>query len=149
MIWVLDASVALRWFLKNEKHSHADAVLKRIVTHPVEFAVPELFGFEVFAVLSRCHSNAESAYLEGLLPILHSGVHRCPMSAQLVKAAQPFIRAGLTGYDACYAALADMLQGKWLTFDQKAHARLFKFSVSIDLSIDLPDWDKPQSDKTR
>ena len=30
----------------------------------------------------------------------------------------------ITGYDACYAALAFELDGKWLTFDRAAHARV-------------------------
>ena len=43
MTWVVDASVAVRWFLKEEAHENADEVLRRIVEKPDEFAVPELF----------------------------------------------------------------------------------------------------------
>ena len=31
MIWVLDASVALRWYLQEESDDYADEVLKKIV----------------------------------------------------------------------------------------------------------------------
>ena len=55
MIWVLDASVALRWLLEEEVHSNADMVLEKIVYDPDSFAVPELFAFEVFSVLHRLH----------------------------------------------------------------------------------------------
>ena len=53
MIWVVDASVALRWYLKDEAHDCADEVLKAVVEDPSRFAVPELFAFEVYAVLQH------------------------------------------------------------------------------------------------
>jgi len=53
MIWVIDASVALRWYLEDEAHDCADEVLKAIVEDPCRFTVPELFAFEVYAVLQR------------------------------------------------------------------------------------------------
>jgi len=59
MIWVLDASVAVRWFLKNESHPNADAVLQRLIDCPEFFAVPELFCFEVYAVLCRLHPSGQ------------------------------------------------------------------------------------------
>jgi predicted nucleic acid-binding protein len=47
MIWVIDASVALRWLIEDEAHLHADDVLEKAVQYPENFAVPELFAFEV------------------------------------------------------------------------------------------------------
>ena len=44
------------------------------------------------------------------------------------------MKKGLTGYDACHAALARNFKGKWLTFDQKAHKCLRKEQVSHDLT---------------
>ena len=52
MIWVIDASVAVKWFLKDETHPQAEAILERLISEPEFFAVPELFCFEVFSVLS-------------------------------------------------------------------------------------------------
>jgi predicted nucleic acid-binding protein len=45
---------------------------------------------------------------------------------------------GLTGYDACYAALAKDLKGLWLTFDHKAHRILEREKVSCLLADSLP-----------
>ena len=58
MIWIVDASVAIRWFIQEEADSIADEVLERIVNEPARFAVPELFSFEVFSVLHRLHPDA-------------------------------------------------------------------------------------------
>ena len=138
MIWIIDASVALRWFLEEEAHEYADEVLKKVVEDPRRFAVPELFAFEVYAVLQRLHSNGLRVFRQGIIPLLQGGVLRHPMTEELAVKANRFIKKGLTGYDACYAALALDLKGCWLTFDKKAHKRVETEKMSCLLSERLP-----------
>ena len=138
MIWVIDASVAIRWFLKDESHPNADAVLRSLIYHPESFAVPELFSFEVYAVLCRMHPSGHKAFVHGMLPILNSGIYRQPMTDNLANRAARFVKKGLTGYDACYAALASELKGTWLTFDEKALKCLAKDRLSHVLTKALP-----------
>ena len=141
MIWVIDASVALRWYLEDEAHDCADEVLKVVVEDPSRFTVPELFAFEVYAVLQRLHPNGLQAFRKGIIPILQGGILRHPMTDDLAVRASRFVKKGLTGYDACYAALALDLKGYWLTFDKKAHEVIEKDGVSCLLSEGLPkDW---------
>ncbi len=141
MIWVIDASVAVRWFLKNESHPHADAVLRVLVDSPEDFAVPELFSFEVYAVLTRTHPKGGDVFVRAMLPILNGGLYRQPMTETLAARASRFAAKGLTGYDACYASLATEVKGVWLTFDKKAHNCLAKERISHLLSNRLPaDW---------
>jgi len=83
MIWVIDASVAVRWFIEEEAHPHADEVLEKIVDEPERFAVPELFSFEVFAVLQRIHPSGLEAFKKGIIPLLQGGILRQPMTASL------------------------------------------------------------------
>lgn len=45
MIWVIDVSVAVRWFIEQENHPHADLVLEEMLSHPDRIAVPELLCF--------------------------------------------------------------------------------------------------------
>ena len=87
MIWVIDASVAVRWFLKNESHPHADSILSRVIDRPEDFAVPELFCFEVYSVLCRVHPTGHSVFVDGMVPILNSGIFRQPMTPSLLKRA--------------------------------------------------------------
>ena len=144
MTWVVDASVAVRWFLKEEAHKNADEVLRRILEKPDEFAVPELFAFEVYAVLQRLHPDGLKAYKKGVIPLLQSGIFRQPMTESLAIKANQFVTKGLTGYDACYAALAKDMKGLWLTFDHKAHRLIQKDRVSLCLLEDLPkEWAVP------
>jgi len=138
MIWIVDASVAVRWFLKNESHPNADAILRGLIDHPESFAVPELFSFEVYAVLCRTHPSGHDVFVKGMMPILNSGIYRQPMTEKLAQQATRFVKKGLTGHDACYAALAYEMKGSWLTFDEKAHRCLSKDHISHDLAENLP-----------
>ena len=139
MIWIVDASVAVKWFLEDELHERADAVLKRWIDQPECFAVPELFCFEVFSVLCRVHPRARDVFVGGMLPLIQGGVIRQPMTEELAVDAARFVAMGLTGYDACYAALARQMEGLWLTFDGRAHCRIAGEGVSHDLGEGLPD----------
>ncbi|RLB13499.1 MAG: hypothetical protein DRG63_10110 [Deltaproteobacteria bacterium] len=138
MIWVIDASVAVRWFLEDETDANADAVLRKVVEEPRLFAVPELFSFEVYAVLQRLHPEGFKAFRKGIIPILQGGILRHPMTERLAKRADKFVRKGLTGYDACYAALAEDLKGLWLTFDKRAHQRIGDNSISHLIAETMP-----------
>lgn len=138
MRYVLDASVAVRWFIEEERHENAEAVHRRLVDAPQEFAVPELFAYETFAALFRVHPRPLKAFQEGILPILGSGILRYPMTDAVAARAAAHVEAGLTGYDGCYAALAEELDAIWLTFDGRAHARIRQKSISVDLGIGLP-----------
>jgi len=138
VIWVIDASVAVRWFLEDETDANADAVLRKVVEEPRLFAVPELFSFEVYAVLQRLHPEGFKAFRKGIIPILQGGILRHPMTERLAKRADKFVRKGLTGYDACYAALAEDLKGLWLTFDKRAHQRIGDNSISHLIAETMP-----------
>jgi predicted nucleic acid-binding protein len=141
MIWIIDASVAVRWLLEDEAHDCADEVLKAVIEDPKKFTVPELFAFEVYAVLQRLHPDGLNAFRKGIIPILQGGLLRHPMTEELAVKANRFVKKGLTGYDACYAALALDLKGCWLTFDKKAQKLIEKDKISFLLSEGLPkDW---------
>ncbi len=138
MRFVLDASVALKWFVAEERSETADAVYRRLIDQPGAFAVPELFCYEVFSALLRVHPRAQETFEKGILPLLRSGLLRHPMTDAVASRAARFVRAGLTGYDACYAALAEELGAIWLTFDSRAHERIQGEGVSADMKSGLP-----------
>ena len=141
MRYVIDASVALRWYLQEESSESAEAVHRRILEEPALFAVPELFGYEVFSVLLRVHPRPWRTFQEGILPLLQAGVLRYPLTEAVAQRAARFAGLGLTGHDAMYAALAEELGARWLTFDGKAHACIGGAGLSSDLSRGLPeDW---------
>ena len=139
MIWVIDASVAVRWFIATETHPNAEAVLERLVQQAGSFSVPELFAFEVHAVLRRVHPKGAVVFEDCMMPLLEGGIYRQPMTPPLARRANTFVKQGPTGYDACYASLAADLKGCWITFDEKAHRCSRASGVSHCLVRSLPE----------
>lgn len=119
-------------------HAHADEVLEKVIDRPERFAVPELFAFEVFSVLKCIHPNGLEAFRKGIIPLLQGGIFWQPMTESLAVKANHFVKLGLTGHDACYAALARDLRGIWLTFDEQAHRLIQKEKVSCLLGEKMP-----------
>ncbi len=120
MRYVLDASTVVRWYVESLSHPHADAVLRKVLSNPEQFAIPELFTYEVLSVLYRVHPDAPRIYEKDVNRLLRSGILRYPMTDHIFGRAERFITMGLSGYDACYVALAEELEASWLTFDGKA-----------------------------
>lgn len=122
MIHVIDASVALKWFRDEHESDQARRVLQKLLDQPKNFAVPELFFFEMQAILIRLF-DVQDVVL-AMDKLLRLGMYRYPVDFELTcESSQLAEQYGLTGYDASYLALAKLLKGKWITFDQKAIAQ--------------------------
>jgi hypothetical protein len=133
VIWIIDASVAVRWFIEEEAHAQADAVLEKVIDKPERFAVPELFAFEVFSVLQRLHPTGLGVFRKGILPLLQGGIFRQPMTESVAVKAKAFVNLG-----SCYAALALDLKGIWRTFNEQAHSLIQKEKISCLLEEEIP-----------
>jgi len=131
--FILDASVAIRWYVEETKHPNANIILDKLVDKPELFAIPELFTYEILSVLYRLQPEAQEIYSKDINRILHSGILRYPMTENIYTKADRFIKMGLIGYDAVYVALAEELDGVWLTFDAKAHNKIASENLSINL----------------
>ncbi len=139
MIYVLDASVALQWYLPGGGEARADQVLRLLLQQPKRFVLPELFLYEVLSVLFRYHPKAREILSRQVDRIVRSGALRYPLTPAIIERVPYFIGKGLTGYDAVYAALAQEMGGIWLTFDSRAHERIAEDRLSVDLNRqDLP-----------
>ena len=126
MIKVLDASIAVKWFAPDgdATDATAEALLREVGAHPRRFVVPELFVYEVLSVLCRRLAQARdvSAAIDRLVRL---GIRRVRLDDRLVRRAGRLVfERRITGYDACYAALAYELDGRWLTFDRAAYTRV-------------------------
>ena len=89
--------------------------MRRVVIEPELFAVPELFFFEMLAVLGRMHPHPLETYKDAFLPVVEGGVFRHPMTSALAERSHRFMSRGLTGHDACYAGLAAERGARWIT----------------------------------
>ncbi len=128
---VLDASVALKWFVTDEPLvEEAAQVLAAIGRNPLPYAVPELFMNELLAVLCRLPGSRSSMVHEALSLVEALGIARVGNGHELLALAADF--AGqwkLSGYDAVYVALAALSKGVWLTADVRAARRIGRPSL--------------------
>jgi len=128
---ILDASVAIKWFVDEPGHKEALAILDEVCDRPTHFAVPELFFNEMLAVLARLVGR-DCAALHGYVEALQDlGFERIGNGRELLAAAADIAcRFGLTGYDSIYAASAQLVGGHWLTADTKAHRKIQRLRIS-------------------
>ena len=127
---VLDASVAAKWFVDETSSEEARSILRQLGDEPRSFAVPELFFIEMLSVLSRMAASEEQ--LKDLLRILEElGLARLALGNDtLQRAAELTHTWGLSAYDAVYAATADLIGGRWLTADSRAHSKIESLGIS-------------------
>ena len=86
MIWVLDASVAIKWFFTDEpRRARALAVREHLASQPQLFVVPPLFMSEMIHVLAR-KSAGEERFIRDAASLLlrhgarwHLPIGRCSM----------------------------------------------------------------------
>jgi predicted nucleic acid-binding protein len=132
VILVLDASIAVKWFVAdgNESDAVAERVLRDLASSPGKFVVPELFTYEMLAVLCKRLPQASDAQ-RAIDRLARLGIRRVRADEKLSRTAVRLAyRHRLTGYDAAYAALALELRGTWLTLDEAAHRRIEAAGIS-------------------
>ena len=126
MIEVPDASVAVKWFIREGEKgiAAADEIRHRILARPEDFAVPTLFLHEVQAALCR-RSRKSKDVQEDLRALWGLAVPVVQPDETLLSLATEIAFAyRVTAYDAAYVALAKHLGGSWLTFDKPAYRRV-------------------------
>ena len=126
---VVDASVAVKWFVPREWTEEAQAVLESVATsRDHRFFVPEVFFAEMLSALKRSRDEVEEihAALKAVseLPLRSVTWNEAPRSRTLDMAL-----GNVGAYDAIYAALAIERQLPLLTAD----ARLAR-------ALGQPDW---------
>lgn len=130
MVQIIDTSVAIKWFVREENQKEALEVLARLVESPHLFAVPELFYFELTNVFNRLIPHPNTGQLEVLNQILSLAIQRFVMTQELFTLTRDFQALGLSGYDAVYVALAKMVKGVWVTFDDRAYQKIKHLHLS-------------------
>lgn len=131
MVKIIDASVAIKWFVIEKGQTQSLKVLQGVLENPTGYAVPELFYFELIHIFNRLIPAPNKGQLTLLDQIIKIGIKRFKMTNEICKNIRKFQHKGLSGYDAAYVALASLLKGKWLTFDKKAHSKISTLGLSL------------------
>lgn len=134
MIKIIDASVAVKWFVLEPLRERALALLDEIQEAPQEFAVPELFFNEMLSTFCRLLDKAPKIH-EYLDLIQNLGLTRLGNGREALAAAATLAKEhALSGYDAIYAANAQLVRGIWITADGVAHRKISRLGISQLLS---------------
>ena len=137
MIWIVDASVAIKWFVPTEEYrEQVLQVLEDIQKSPQRFGVPELFFNEVLTVLCRVGDHVQNVIMD-IDRMENLGLNRVGNGHELLEeTVRSSKKYHLTGYDALYVATAKLMKGVWLTADYKAYKRI----TDPGLACFLPDY---------
>lgn len=120
---VLDASVVMKWFVKDEDDRlQALYLLKQFKSEKIEFIVPDLLFYEVanaikaFIRAKRITFTTGSRYLQRLLDLNLLLVHSSELISQTLKLAH---KLDISVYDASYVTLAKSQKLSLYTADRK------------------------------
>jgi predicted nucleic acid-binding protein len=130
MVRVIDASLAIKWFVLEDGRETALEVLRDILAAPGSFAVPEIFFFELAHVFFRAIARPSETQLRLMSGLTTLGIQRFSMTPDLLAEIDRFRKLGLSGSDAAYVGLARLLGGRWITFDRKAHETVAHLGLS-------------------
>ncbi|MBL9089803.1 MAG: type II toxin-antitoxin system VapC family toxin [Planctomycetaceae bacterium] len=122
MNFVLDSSVALKWFLPEADSERAARLRDAYVARVHELSVPDLFCTEVAHALAKAErrgiirppSGSDNlADLLAALPPVHDSIPLLPRAFEIASA----VRIGV--YDCVYVALAEREQCRLITADER------------------------------
>jgi predicted nucleic acid-binding protein len=130
---VVDASVAIKWFLKDSLETDsdlADSILLAMLAGDIELYAPRIIVYEVCGVLTRaCLTRAPGSkqprISKGdagtcLRDFLSLPIQIDDLTADdLVKALEMAVDYNKTHWDMAYVQLAEKLASQWLTADDK------------------------------
>lgn len=119
-LYVLDASVGVKWFKDEPGHEAARGLFDSALSGGIELAAPVHFAHEVLAVVRR--QFGASAIPEAFSRIVASGVAVIPLSDDVVvEAARQCDVLGCSFYDALAPACASILHATLVSADVRAH----------------------------
>lgn len=139
-IFVIDASVAVKWYIEEEDRDKALQVRRDYVKGKIDLASPTLIVYEVFNAL-RYHPGVSpvdvARNVDSLLDMQIDLQLPSPETNRL--AAELALKEDISGYDSHYIALAQTMQTKVITADSKLSDRLSgETKKSLRLLRDYP-----------
>ena len=107
---VLDASVAIKWFIKEDGDARAKRLLKSFKSGSLEVYVPQIFFFEIGNIVSlhtEIPIDSTSRFLESLFSL---GLKTENVTEEYLKDVIKASRQNrISAYDASYVTLARLL----------------------------------------
>jgi predicted nucleic acid-binding protein len=143
-ICVVDASVALRLFFDKPRSQRVETLFARLDTdHRARFYVPDLFFAEcanVFATVARHKGYTPKEARDDMVEMRALGLQVIPTADLAIQALDIALKHRLSGYDACYVALAERVKAPLITADEKLVRSLWgkEYRVYSLASFEIP-----------
>lgn len=145
-LFVLDASVAAKWYLNDEDHTEeAEIYLLRLMTGEVEFHAPRILQYEIGHLLAKAQRQlgrgiSAAAVEEAYRTFCALPIHYHDLDDAIRTDALKFANRYHRGfYDSCYVCLALTLGCHWLTSERRYGGKLppgFPAGVVLALEAD-------------
>ena len=128
-VLVLDASVVVKWFTREEDKDLAIEYRDQFLKGKIDIALPDLILYELANVLRYNPNFDKKDVSDAVKSIIILGVQiLVPTTHLLTNAVNLGFTYGITVYDAVYVALAEELNYNFLTADKK----LFNNTKDLD-----------------
>ncbi|OGX03416.1 MAG: hypothetical protein A3G87_09165 [Omnitrophica bacterium RIFCSPLOWO2_12_FULL_50_11] len=135
--WIVDASVAAKWFFEEELQGQALALYRRLKDKEIEVIVPDLFYIEMASICRErirrkmIRSHEASRIFKELIDIPLQRYSDYELSDIALENAVQF---GISVYDAIYLSLAEIYVAPLVTADElliKSCHRKFDFILPL------------------
>jgi predicted nucleic acid-binding protein len=126
MSFLLDSSVAVRWFVDQPGAERAHDLLDRFAREPGLLVAPDLLRFELTGALARLQTRRRGTWAERCVDRFDRlGIRTLPTTlGEHLRALELSRELKIGGYDAIYLAHAESLGIPWLTADARMVRRL-------------------------
>jgi len=135
---VLDASVVLKWFVAENDSDKAVWLREEYYLGERDIIVPDLLLFEVSNALRYNSGFKVGEIKESIQTLFDMGIEIVTPTYSLLERTISMARNfDITCYDATYLALAEALEFKFITADEKLYKKILKTNV-VQLLAHLP-----------
>jgi predicted nucleic acid-binding protein len=140
--WVVDASVALKWSLRDEEfREEADALYEAFLARAIDLVAPYYTRYEVANSLevARLQGRIDAQSADDQLRLffqMEIGAHEDD-DTLLIEALRVARAHSIALYDAIYIALAQRLDFAFVTADRRLHQRLAPKLQGVHLIGDI------------
>jgi len=122
-VYVIDASIALKWIVSESDSDAADALADQSRQAMIRLLALDLLLYELANILIRKFHASSTAAKKGIETVLDTGIElRSPGFPLVCRCIEIAEAQGLSGYDAAYAALAADTGATLVTADRKLAA---------------------------
>ncbi|RLE68174.1 MAG: PIN domain nuclease [Thermoprotei archaeon] len=123
---VVDASVAVKWFVPERYYERAVALRDAYLRGEVELIAPDLIVYEVANALRfhRVYKLPPEDVVGAVRDVVNLGITRRLALEGWLKAVELSVDKGVSIYDAVYGAIALIVNGILVTSDEELYERI-------------------------